>query len=322
MGIVILFNMEKEELIKKIMQKKEFSQLPLKDVEMAFEKFDKPRNADYQKIKLTRQFLRKIFSGFSSRKVLHKRDEDVEWYLMKHKSTKERYPYYEEVYSRCFEGFPDKFSVIDLGAGINGLSYWYMIKSISFPTPNPHPAHVLTLDINDKEFAKSKHSPTHIYINNKESMKSKYPSVINNVHGKLSKYKIDYIGIEAVGQFVELMNDFFNKNKINGKALHESLFEIEKIKKYIKQVKGTKIIFLFKVVDSLEVMERDYSKKFLEQIVPLSDRVVVSYATRSLGKRTRFSAQRGWIINFIKDNFNILDDFELGGERYLVFEGK
>ncbi|MBI3622909.1 hypothetical protein HY212_02400 [Candidatus Pacearchaeota archaeon] len=257
--------MDKNELIEKITQKKEFSQLPFRDVELAFEKFDKPKNADYQKIKLTRQFLRKIFSGFSSRKVLHKRDEDIEWFLMKHKSTKERFPFYEEVYSRCFKGFPESFSVIDLGVGINGLSYGFFKK--------------------------------------------------------LGK-KVDYVGVEAVGQFVELMNYYFKKEKIKGKAIHESLFELNKIEKIIKQTEDKKIIFLFKVIDSLEVMKRDYSKELLEEIVPLSDRVAVSFATHSLGARTKFGAQRGWIVNFIKERFKIIDDFELGGERYIVFEKK
>ncbi len=255
--------MERQELLQKIMEKKEFSQLPIKDVEMALEKFDKPGNADYQRIKLTRQFLRKIFSGFSSRKVLHKRDESVEWFLMKHKSTKERYPYYEEVYGRCFDGLSNKFSVIDLGAGINGLSYGFIEK--------------------------------------------------------LGK-KVDYIGVEAVGQFVELMNEEFKKEKIDAKAIQLSLFEKEKVKEIIEKTKKPRIALLFKVIDSLEVVRRDYSKELLNEIAPLCDRIVVSYATRSLGSRKKFSAQRGWLTRFIDENFNKIDDFELGGERYLVFE--
>lgn len=257
--------MDNGELIEKITQKKEFSMLPLKDVKLAFEKFDKPRNADYQKIKLTRQFLRKIFSGFSSRKVLHKKDESVEWFLMKHKSTRERFPFYEEVYSRCFKEFPESFRVFDLGAGINGLSYDFF--------------------------------------------------------NKLNK-KVSYVGIEAVGQFVELMNYYFDKENINGKAIHESLFNLDKIIKIIKSVKDKKVIFLFKVIDSLEVVKRDYSKELLNEVVQLADRVVVSFATHSLGSRKKFGAQRSWIVKFINENFKVLDDFEIGGERYLVFENR
>jgi len=257
--------MEKTELISKIMEKKEFSQLPQKDVELVFDKFDKPRNADYQKIKLTRQFLRKIFSGFSSRKVLHKRDESVEWFLKKHKSTRERLEFYKEVYSRCFEGFPENFTIFDLGAGINGMSYNFF------------------LDV-----------------------------------GK----KIDYVGVEAVGQFVELMNYYFEKERIAGRAIHESLFNLDKIKRLLKQGSGGKIAFMFKVIDSLEFVQRDYSKEFLLGISPLVDRIVISFATRSLGSRKKFGAQRSWIVKFVRDNFKIIDDFELGGEQYLVFEAK
>ena len=76
---------------------------------------------------------------------------------------------------------------------------------------------------------------------------------------------------------------------------------------------------MFKTLDSLEMLQRDYSKKLLLEIVPLVDRIVVSFATKSFVKRTRFKAKRKWIIDFIEDNFEVLDDFELGGERYVVF---
>jgi hypothetical protein len=254
-----------QELIQKITEKKEFSRLPKKDVEIAFKKFDKERNKDYQKLKLTRNFLRKIYSSFSSRKLFGKinKEKEISWFLSKHKSTKERLPFYGEVYKKIFLGFGDKeVSIIDLGAGINGLSYDF------FPV------------------------------------------------------KISYVGVEAVGQLVDLMNNYFKKEKKKGIAIHESLFEIEKIKKIIAEQKKPRIILLFKVIDSLESMERDYSKKLLNEITPLAERVVLSFATRSLGKRSKFSANRNWILKFLKENFSILDDFEMGGERYLVFEKK
>jgi len=37
-------------------------------------------------------------------------------------------------------------------------------------------------------------------------------------------------------------------------------------------------------------------------------------------KRKRFLVNRNWILDFIKENFEILDDFEIGGERYLCFK--
>ena len=116
------------------------------------------------------------------------------------------------------------------------------------------------------------------------------------------------------------MNNYFRKEKINGEAVHESLFELKKIKSIIKKQKKPRIVFLFKTLDSLEMLERDYSKKLLLEIISLCDRVVVSFATRSMIKKKRFHAKRSWIVDFIKENFEVLDDFEIGGERYIVFK--
>lgn len=253
-------SLSKYELIEKIMEKKEFVNLLKKDVEMVFDFFDKPHRTNEEKIKLSRDLLRKMYSVFISEKILIKRDAKPEWFLQKHISTKERFLDYEKVYTRIFQRFPyTPLEVIDLGAGINGLSYKFL--------PN----------------------------------------------------KTKYLGIEAVGQLVDLMNHYFEKAHLPGKALQESLFNLSEIKKIISKEKGKKIIFLFKVLDSLEMLERDYSKKILLELVPLVDEVVVSFATRSLVKREKFRANRTWLVSFINENFRILDDFDFGYERYICF---
>ncbi len=281
--------MDKSDLIKKIILKKEFSQLPKKDVEKAFEKFNKPEYLDIEKIKLTRDLLRKVFTVFTSRKLLKDRDYDSDWILKKHISTKERFDFYQKLYEKILNNLPEKIktnsakknfsnfsfgnskakysikrkiNVFDLGAGTNGFSYKYFEK------------------------------------------------------------KIDYVGIESVGQLVDLMNRYFKKEnfKNRAKAVHLSLFELEKIKKIIKKTTGEKIIFLFKVVDSLEAFEKDYSKKLLLELTPLVDRVIISFATKSLIKKQRFFVNRKWIIDFIKKNFKIVEIFELNNEKYIMFE--
>jgi len=253
-----------KETYNKIIQKKEFSQLPKKDVELAFAKFDKEIYGDEEKIKLTRDLLRKVFSVFTSQKLLGLKDKEPEWILKKHLSTRERFVYYPKLYKKLIGDFKRSINIFDLGAGVNGFSYKY-VKSIN------------------RNFC--------------------------------------YIGIEAIGQLVDLANYHFKTRGIeNCHALHMSLFELEKIKKCFGQAKGDKIVFLFKTLDSLEMLERDYSKKLLEEIVPLVDKVVVSFATRSLVSHRRFKVNRNWIINFIGENFKILGDFELGGERYIVFK--
>ena len=143
---------------------------------------------------------------------------------------------------------------------------------------------------------------------------------INGFSYNYFPFVLDYVAVESVGQLVDLMSYYFKTRGLdNAWAVRESLFELEKIVKMIKQVKEKKVIFLFKTLDSLEMVERDYSKKLLKEIVPLVDKVVVSFATRSLVSRKEFKVKRYWFENFVKENFRVLDDFELGGERYIVF---
>lgn len=254
----------KEELINKIIQKKEFSMLPKKDVELVFEKFDTPLRTDEEKIKITRDLLRKIYTVFLSNKLLNIKKKDFEWFLKKHLSTRERFPYYPSLYRRVVGNFKGKIKIYDLGCGVNGFSFPFF---------------------------------------------------------KEEGVDADYLGVEAVGQLVELQNKFFENNK-NVSFVHESLFDIEKIKTIISEGSGKKIVFLFKVIDGLEMVERNYSKKLLLKIVPLVDRGVLSFATRSIQSKKKFFANRKWIRDFIIDKFNLVDEFDLGGENYFVFSKK
>src|SRR6056297_894419 len=119
--------MNKKDLIKEIKKKKEYSSIPDEEVEKILDIFDKEEYSEREKFKLTREMLMKLFSGTMSKKllslnILEKRSpEEV---LKKHLSTRERFEHYEEIYSRVFSGINEKkISVIDFGAGINGLSY-------------------------------------------------------------------------------------------------------------------------------------------------------------------------------------------------------
>jgi len=258
--------MNRKEILEKITEKKEFSQLPKKDVERAYERFERRQCSEEEKIRLTRDLLRRVFTAFMGRKIMNPKNKDARWFLLRHVSTKERFDFYERLYSRILKDFDKKeVSIIDLGAGINGLSYYFFDKI-----------------------------------------------------GR----KVKYIGVEGVKQLVEVVNYFFNKNKINARTINESLFEVKKIKKIVQEQKRPRICFLFKTVDSLEMLKRDYTKEFLSEIVPLCDKFVVSFATRSLFKKHLFKVRRDWAIGYIKENFNILDEFELGGEKYIVFNNK
>ena len=256
----------KKNLIKKIMEKPELKDIPIEDVEMALSLCAKRNNSDEENIEKTRKLLHDVYGAFGSRKLLVNsskrgqiKERTAEWILRKHLSTRERLPYYGEIYSRILRDF--KGTIFDLGAGVNGFSLMFIPKT-------------------------------------------------------------KYIGVEGVGQLVNLMNGYFKKQKFNAKAIHLSLFQLEKLKELIKKEGGAKIVFLFKVLDSLETLKNDYSKELLLEITPLAEKVVVSLATRSMIKRKPFKVKRNWITDFIQERFKITDNFELGGERYIVFENE
>jgi hypothetical protein len=255
-----LEELSEQEILSKIMEKKEFSKLPYLDVKKVYDFFCGEK-VILERIKLTRDLLRKMYTAFLSNKLLSLKDKDYVWFLQKHKSTFERLEFYEKIYSRILKNH--KITIFDLGCGINGFSFSFFEK----------------LNLNVK-----------------------------------------YFGLEAVGQLVDLQNNYFKTEKKDGKVFHESLFDAKRVKEILRKGSGEKIIFLFKTLDSLEMIEKDYSKKFLMGVAPLVDKIVVSFATSSLIKKRKFHANRKWLTDFIEENFEIVDHFEEGNERYIVFK--
>jgi hypothetical protein len=132
-----------------------------------------------------------------------------------------------------------------------------------------------------------------------------------------------YIGVEAINIFVKLMNDYFNKNKFNAYIFWMDLFNLDKIKELVLNEKRKKIVFMFNLIDALENIERDYSKKLIFALFELGiEKIVLSWPTKSISGKNKFNAKRSWIINFVEENFYVLDDFEMNGERFLMFGKK
>jgi hypothetical protein len=107
-----------EELIRKVKEKREFSELPSSVVERAL----KLSGGD---VKETRAFLRKYFGVFLTNKVL-KAKGDFDEVLKSHISSKKRD--YDEFYSAIFSEGENVSSIVDLGCGVNGFSYPYLKK--------------------------------------------------------------------------------------------------------------------------------------------------------------------------------------------------
>ena len=97
-------------------------------------KLDNPRSTDYkQMIKDVRAKLRRSYGLFREEKVKVKDFKEVKPILLSHSSTKERLPFYPELYRQIFKitGVPK--IILDLGCGINPLSIEYMkLKTLNY----------------------------------------------------------------------------------------------------------------------------------------------------------------------------------------------
>ena len=299
--------LSRDEIISEVIKKKEFSDLPRKDVEMVYSRFEDEEFVE-DRIKKTRELLMKMYTAFVSDKLLNVKDKDPEWFLNRHKSTKERLGFYEEVYERCLEGIGKNQDEI-------------------FDNNNSHlarsPAQYLSKiskDVKGKQGGEGRKV-------SKENRRGQIQVVdfgcgVNGFSYEFFEkvgYNVSYLGIEPVGQLVDLQNLWFEKMKFEGRCVKASLFNLKEVKKIVEQIKGRRVGFFFKVLDSLEMLKRDYSKEVLKELVPLFDRCVVSWATKSLGDRKKIFATKKWLREFVDSEFNILNEFEVGGENYLIF---
>ena len=134
------------QLIKDIKQKKELSALDDKFVKEELNRFFKrepkilkklneelnPKSKEYkQVIKEVRSKLRRSYGLFRVEKETKNlkeliKNKDYKKILETHSSTKERLPFYDQLYQKLFKITGKPKTILDLGAGINPLSYSYM----------------------------------------------------------------------------------------------------------------------------------------------------------------------------------------------------
>ena len=133
---------------------------------------------------------------------------------------------------------------------------------------------------------------------------------------------IDYVGIEASGQLVEFINKYFKEKNLSGNAISLDLFDINAVLKILKKKKKPRIVFMFQIIDALENLKFNFSKKFIFEISKECEKIILSLSTESLGGRKKFLVKRSWIIDFLEQNFIINRDFRINGERFIIFSKK
>ena len=145
-----------------------------------------------------------------------------------------------------------------------------------------------------------------------------YESIKNSVG------PVEYHALEASEQLVNQMNKYFSEDSFQNKckSYHIDLFNIEKTISILKDAKKQRVVFMFQIIDALEALEKDFSKKLIQEISIESERIVISLPTKSISGRKGFEVSRKWLTNFLEKNFRIIKDAQIGLERIIIVKKK
>jgi len=145
---------------------------------------------------------------------------------------------------------------------------------------------------------------------------------VNGFSYKYLPNDVSYVGVEAVKQLVDLTNVYFREEDYDGRVVYLDLFDVEGVKGVLKSCKKPRVVFMFQVVDALEGLERNFSKRFISEIAEECEWIVLTLSMESLSGRNKFVVQRKWLLDFLKSNFLIEGDFTSRGERIIILKIK
>lgn len=115
---------------------------------------------------------------------------------------------------------------------------------------------------------------------------------------------IKYIAVELNLEDLKLIQDYFKLKKINGLILPINL-----VKDYSKLNEfNVDICFMFKLLDSLENIQKNITKNLIQNIN--AKYIIASFSTKSVGGKIMKNIRRHWFEYIVKDlgfNFKILE---------------
>ncbi len=219
------------------------------------------RSAYYKKIiKDVRMQLRRSYGLFRKKRKALKEfkidvdESSVKEILKSHPSTKERLPFYKEIYEKIFMFTENPKVILDLGCGLNPFSYSYMKLSDSM-----------------------------------------------------------YFAYDLSAGEIKLINDYFRKSGIKGRADVLNFLHTDKVKKLPK----ADVAFLFKITDILDKGKGHKKTEELIQAVPAGF-VVVSFPTVTMSGRKMNFPQRRWIELMCSRLRYQFQSFEAGNEIFYM----
>lgn len=143
-----------------------------------------------------------------------------------------------------------------------------------------------------------------------------YPFIVD-VFGEIS-----YNGFEGTGQLCDLQENYFKKkNFLSANVIWGDLFNLLEVKSVFRDSTFPRIVMLLQVVDALENLEPNFAKIFLLEIKKYMDKkdvLVISNPLKSISGKNRFNVKRRWLEEFITQNFELIDKFDLFDEEFLI----
>ncbi|MBU4500973.1 MAG: hypothetical protein KKA79_00150 [Nanoarchaeota archaeon] len=127
--------------------------------------------------------------------------------------------------------------------------------------------------------------------------------------------KVDYFASELTDFDSEFIQEYFDLMKsfgLNGKAFAMDLL-------HAKDLPKVDVCFLFKTLDSLEDIERNYSKELIKKIP--AKFLVVSFPTMSIGGKNPIK-QRGWFFRIMRELGYKAETFEIENEVFYIIKNK
>jgi len=113
---------------------------------------------------------------------------------------------------------------------------------------------------------------------------------------------------------MEFLNSCFNKFKLNSFANNSDLITLNILKEINFQ--KADLVFIFKVIDSLEKIKRNISKNLLKKIK--SKNIVISFPNKSLVSKEEFKIKRTWIKKFFEEMNWKFEEFKIENELFFL----